>query len=242
MLQLPEGLARADGMTGVIIFAVVYAIVSIMAKAKQASQKGAGEGAGGDAEEAAKQQRRAQQRLQQRQQQQQRPRPQQQRQVRPAPPAQSQSRPAGSTQSEGARLEDLLRVLTEAAGVPTTTGGPVERSRPAPLASDEEVEERESLEVEEQIENLETEGRRPARREVDHDDEAEAIVQRRIRAAQERDRSLSKVDHAAFDSRFRAVPDATRVAKPKNASLRQAIIWREILGPPVALRGEDTNQ
>jgi hypothetical protein len=229
MLLLPEGLARADGMTGVIIFAVVYAIVSILAKAKQASQKKAGDGF---PTESGPSPRRPQPQSQQPRQYQPRP---QQRQVRPAPPP--QPRLSGSTQSEGARLEDLLRVLTEAAGVPTTTGGPVERSRPTPLPSAEEVEDRETLEVEERIENLETVVRRTARREVDHDDEADAIVQRRILAAQERDGSLSRADHTAFDSRIRAVvPDATRVAKPKNPTLRQAIVWREILGRPISLR------
>jgi hypothetical protein len=71
---------------------------------------------------------------------------------------------------------------------------------------------------------------------VDYDDEAEAIVQRRIRSAEERDHALSKIDHQAFDSRIRAAADATRVARPRLESLRKAMIWREILGPPVALR------
>jgi hypothetical protein len=34
------------------------------------------------------------------------------------------------------------------------------------------------------------------------------------------------------------VADATRVARPKLDSLRRAIVWREILGPPVALRDD----
>ena len=222
LVSLPEELSRADGMTGVIIFAVVYAIVSIMAKIKQSSQRGAGDAPTPDADQQARQQRRQQQRLDQQR---------QQRPTLPVPP-----RPAGGTQSEGTRLEDLLRVLTEAAGVPTTEG-PMGRPARIPLPPAEEVEERESLEVEEQIQNLETEARRPSRREVDHDDEAEAIVQRRILAAQERDRSLSRADHLAFDKKIRAVkPDNTRVAKPRPPSLRQAIVWREILGPPVSLR------
>lgn len=224
-MTLPDGLARADGMTGVIIFAVVYAIVSIMAKVKQASQKGAGDGSASEPEELAKQQRRQQQRLEQRQ---------QQRQVRPPRPA--QPRPAGNTQSEGARLEDLLRVLTEAAGVPAPAG-PSGRRAAEPLPSEEEVEERESLETEEQIQNLETEARRPVRLEVDFDDEAEAIAQRRIRAAQSRDKALGRQDHKVFDAKIRAVvADNTRVSRPSLASLKQAIVWREILGPPVSLR------
>jgi hypothetical protein len=227
-MALPEGLSRADGMTGVIIFAVVYAIVSILAKAKEAARKQSG----GDAEAEAQQQARERleerkRQLQQRQQQrQQQLPPRSSRPVSPAP---------GNTQAEGARLQDLLRVLTEAAGVPTPEG-PLGRRPSAPLPSDEDVEERESLEVEERIQNLESTERRPERREVDFDDEAEAIVQRRIKAAQDRDRSLSRLDHAAFDQKIRAVPDATRVTRPKLDSLRQAIVWREILGPPVALR------
>jgi len=222
-------------MTGVIIFAVVYAIVSIMAKAKQASQKGAGDGSASDPEQLAKQQRRQQQRLQQRQQQQRQP----ERQVRPPQPA--PPRPAGNTQSEGARLEDLLRVLTEAAGVPVPEG-PRGRRAAEPLPSEEEVEERESLETEEQIHNLETEARRPVRLEVDFDDEAEAVVQRRIRAAQSRDKPLGREDHKVFDAKIRAVvADNTRVSRPSIASLKQAMVWREILGPPVSLRKGDTD-
>lgn len=215
MLALPEGLARADGMAGVIIFAVVYAIVTIMAKVKQAGQK------------------QQQEHQEQQQQARQQKRLNKQRQQRPAEPPRSS--PTGNTQAEAVKLQDLLRVLAETAGVPTPEG-PIGRRASAPLPSAEEVEERESLETEEEIGNLETETRRPARKEMDFDDEAEAIVQRRIRSAQERDRPLSKVDHRAFDSRVRAVADATRVARPRLDALRKAIIWREILGPPVALR------
>ena len=231
-MALPDGLARADGMTGVIIFAVVYAIVSILAKAKEAARKQSGGQADAEAlQQQARQQRRLEERkrqLQQRQQQrQQQIPPRSSRPVSPAP---------GNTQAEGARLQDLLRVLTEAAGVPTPEGGPLGRRSSTSLPSDEDVEERESLEVEERIQNLESTERRPERKEVDFDDEAEAIVQRRIKAAQDRDRSLSRQDHAAFDQKIRAVPDATRVTRPKLASLRQAIVWREILGPPISLR------
>jgi hypothetical protein len=222
LVALPEGVLRADGMTGVIVFAVVYAIVSILAKAKQATQK---------------QQQEHQQQQQQARQQKRVNQQRQERQPRPAPrPA---TRPAGDTQAEAVKLQDLLRALGEAAGVPTPDG-PIGRRSTSPLPSAEEVEERESLEVEEEVRNLETEERRPVRKEVDFDDEAEQIVQRRIRAAQERDRPLSKADHAAFDSGIRAVADATRVARPKLDSLRRAIVWREILGPPVSLRKPDS--
>ena len=212
MLALPEGLAQADGMSGVIIFAVVYAIVTIMAKVKQAGQK------------------QQQEHQQEQQQARQQKRLNQQRQQRPEPPG---PRPTGNTQAEAVKLQDLLRVLAETAGVPTPQG-PMGRRSSAPLPVPEEVEERESLEVEEEIRNLETGVQRTSRKEVDFDDEAEAIVQRRIRSAAERDRPLAKVDHRAFDSRIRAVADVTRVARPKLDAIRKAIVWREILGPPVS--------
>jgi hypothetical protein len=205
-MALPEGLARAEGMTGVIIFAVVYAIVAILGKVKEASRKG------GTVSPPPQ------------------PRPQRPR-LEPV-----SSRPPGDTRAEATRLEDLLRALGEAAGVPPT-GGTMGRPARIPLPGAEEVEERESLEREEEVLNLETEIRRPSRREVDHDEEAEAIVQRRIRAAAERDRELNRASHKAFDSRIRQeVPDHTRVAKRKRPSLRDAMVWREILGPPVSLR------
>lgn len=221
MAALPEGLLRADGMTGVIIFAVVYAIVSILAKAKQAAQK---------QQQEQNQQPRLEQRQVRRQRQERKPR-----ELRPSRPAAPGRQ---GTQAEGARLEDLLRVLTEAAGVPTPEG-PTGRRSPVPLESAEEVEERESLEREEQVLNLEVEERRPARIEVDFDDEAEAVVQRRIRAAEARDRALNREDHQKFDREIRVVPDNTRGARPNRPSIRQAIIWREILGPPLGLRQQD---
>jgi hypothetical protein len=206
-MGLPEGVVRAEGMTGVIIFAVVYAIVAILGKVKEASRKS---GAGSPPPQ---------------------PRPQRPRTERPV-----SYPPPGNTQAEATKLEELLRVLGEAAGVPTTEGT-IGRPARTPLPSAEDVEERESLEREEEVLNLETEIRRPSRREVDHDEEAEAIVQRRIRAAAERDRSLNRADHKVFDSRIRPeVPDNTRVAKPRRPSLRDAMVWREILGPPISLR------
>ena len=219
LAALPEGLSRAEGMTGVIIFAVVYAIVAILGKIKQAQQKGADRAPTPEPRP----------RLQ--------PRPAPQRAPRPHQPASPRS--PGNTQAEATRLEELLRVLGEAAGVPTTEGT-IGRPARVPLPAAEEVEELESLEVEEQILNLETVVRRPARREVDHDDEAEALIQARIRSAQARDRTLNRADHQAFDKKIRKVePDNTRVAKAPRPSMRQAMVWREILGPPLGLRDRE---
>ena len=76
---------------------------------------------------------------------------------------------------------------------------------------------------------------RRERTEIDQDEAAEGVVQRRISEAEARNRPLSAADHQQFDARIRATPEAK--ASPRTlraASLRQAIIWKEILGPPKA--------
>ena len=116
---------------------------------------------------------------------------------------------------------------------------PVAASKlPAPRTGEEEdVEERDSLEEPERVVSLETEVPRRERPEYDQDTEAEAIVQRRIEAARARDRALGKADHKAFDAKIRQeAADHTAVRRYTPAQLRDAIVWREILGPPVSER------
>jgi hypothetical protein len=167
---------------------------------------------------------------------------------RGAPP-----RPPGAgdpTQQEGSRLERLLRELErnlEEVAERQSGGGsrlPAPR-RPAavrlpesaPPAEEEDVEERESLEAPEEVVSLETPVQRRERAEYDQDTEAEAIVQRRIEAARARDRTLSKADHKAFDARIRQeAADHTAVRRYTPTQLRDAVVWREILGPPVSER------
>ena len=106
-----------------------------------------------------------------------------------------------------------------------------------PLPDEENVEERESLEVPERVVSLETEVKRPARVRYDQDSGAEDLVRRRIAAAETRSGALSKADHKAFDARIRQEPaDHTAVRHYTRAQLRDAIVWREILGPPVSER------
>jgi hypothetical protein len=141
-----------------------------------------------------------------------------------------------ATQHEGSRLERLLRELERNL---EQAGGTVERptARPplAPLPDDEEVEERESLERPERVISLETEVKRPARIVYDQDTDAEALVQRRIAAGEARSRAHTRADHKAFDARIRQEPaDHTAVRRYTRAQLRHAIVWREILGPPVS--------
>jgi hypothetical protein len=139
-------------------------------------------------------------------------------------------------------LRDLLaefqRGLEEASGQrrPSPEGGPLGRHARAGLPSAEEVEERGSLEVEPEAVSLEEGVRRPERVEVDQDEQVEEIVRRRLQAAAARDKPLSKVDHAAFDQRIRKPApsvDPEVEARIRAARIRQAIVWREVLGRPL---------
>src|SRR5215207_2567962 len=82
---------------------------------------------------------------------------------------------ADATQREGSQLEALLRELGRTLDQASAPAG---RAPDRRLPSAEEVEERESLEVTPEVRSLETDPRRPARVEVDQDDEAERIVAR----------------------------------------------------------------
>ena len=144
---------------------------------------------------------------------------------------------ADATQREGARLERLLgelgRTLDQARG-------PAGRAPDRRLPSAEDVEERGSLEVTPEVGSLEAEPDRGERAVVDQDDEAERVVQRRLAAAERSRAPLSVADHTAFDQRIRQEPaDKTATRAYTVKQLRDAVVWREILGPPVSLRTED---
>jgi hypothetical protein len=162
--------------------------------------------------------------------------------------------PGGSgdpTQREGSRLEQLLRELernlegvagtqspsTPRLPVPKRVGASRLPPEPMPPEEEEDVEERDSLEEPERVISLETDVPRRQRVVYDQDADAEALVHRRIEAARDRDRALSKVDHKAFDARIRQEPaEHTAVRRYTTAQLRDAVVWREILGPPVSER------
>ncbi len=145
---------------------------------------------------------------------------------------------ADATQIEGSRLERLLRELEQnleqAGGAPTR---PRASLPPAPLPDDEDVEDRESLEQPARVVSLETEVSRPVRVEYDQDSHAEDLVRRRIAEAEARSGPRKRADHVAFDQRIRQQPaDHTAVRRYPPKLLRDAIVWREILGPPVSER------
>jgi hypothetical protein len=139
------------------------------------------------------------------------------------------------TQQEGSKLELVLREFQRAL---ETVG---EQSRPSVTSRPryEDVGEGRSLEVEPEVASLETGVSRKGRMRVDQDDEAEQIEVRRIKAAAARDVARSPADHSTFDKRISQEPSDHTAAKgytPKQ--LRDAMVWREILGPPISLRWE----
>jgi hypothetical protein len=117
-----------------------------------------------------------------------------------------------------------------------------DRAEAGALPSAEEVEERQSLEIEPVVVSLEVPVREPGREAADDRMVAtQRAIDERLRAAEARNRSWRLSDHERFDAEIRRVrPDVTRV-RSARPPMRQAIVWREILGPPVGLRepGQD---
>jgi hypothetical protein len=157
---------------------------------------------------------------------------------RPRPPL-----PGGGsdpTQREGSQLERLFRELERRLEQASPQQGPLGRSATVALPPAEEVEERGSLEVEPEVVSREEAANRPARVRVDRDEEIERVEAARIAAAEARSGALTAKDHVAFDARLKPQPaDATAVRPSSPERLREAIVWREILGPPVSLRDQD---
>lgn len=156
-----------------------------------------------------------------------------------------------ASQQEGSRLELMLRELQRAMEegspieAPTTITvprtGPLGRPASVSLPEEEDFEERASLEVDPEVVSLETEVRRESRRRVDQDEGAEEIVARRISAAAARDKAITQADHTAFDKRIRQEVADKTATRYTAQQLRDAVVWREILGPPVSLR-EDSEK
>jgi hypothetical protein len=72
---------------------------------------------------------------------------------------------------------------------------------------------------------------------VDQDEDAEQVIARRAAATAARGAGRSQAGRPRVDSPVRQQPadrTATRPLTPQQ--LRNAVIWREILGPPVSER------
>lgn len=137
----------------------------------------------------------------------------------------------------------VARPVTRAVAKPRVSAPPARRlSTPQASAEARRLEEllrglaQGRAEATENIESLEVD-----REPVDQDSEAEAVAQRRIQAAEARNRPLTDQDHADFDKRLKQEESKGPVARSfaGRDRLRNAIIWKEILGPPGGLRTED---
>ena len=154
-----------------------------------------------------------------------------------------------STQREGSRLERVLREFETALEESHTLPSPAPTSRPsqrreaeAGLSDSWEAhEEGESLDTwEPKVTSLEHEIKRSERTVKTMDEEYAALETKRLRYIEARNRPLLPSDHAAFDKVIRSeAPQPPRVEKSpsrKRSDLKKAVIWREILGPPNALK------
>lgn len=135
---------------------------------------------------------------------------------------------------EGRALRMLLRELERVGHVPGEAMGRRTGRGAAPAG---DVEDRTVLEVAPVAESRERDPARGERAAVDQDDEAEQVIARRAAAAASRSRRQRQVDQQKPDIRPPQEPadhTATRALTPQQ--LRDAIVWREILGPPVSER------
>ncbi len=203
-----------------ITLAVIYGIMSVIGKISEAAGKG-GEGKPGKGK----------------------------RQPRP-PVRQIPGTTAGRPQSRPTSFEDLLAEMRaqieQAAGVepppisdsqdPDDT---VVVTRRFPEEQEyEEIEDLRSSEIERIPVSIETVPEREPIRIISLDEQSELVAEARRRAAAERNRAWQMSDHREFHQRIdpveKAVADGTAVRR--RAELRRAMIWREVLDKPVALR------
>ena len=106
-------------------------------------------------------------------------------------------------------------------------------------ATDEEEEEVEAVsrEVLPDVRSLEDLSPRAERVVVDQDDAIDALGAKRLEWAEARGRPHSREDHRAFDAKIRPPAVVGAAAPDRLVELRRMIVWQEILGKPVSLRG-----
>ena len=159
----------------------------------------------------------------------------------PRPESQRRDQPASRT-GQPTTFEELLAEmrgqLEQAKEMERVeAGGQESWQRQLPEA--EAVEDTTSLEEEPEVVSLEVEPHRAERPvEISQSDAMQVLVQKRIDAAELRNREWRLEDHRRFDQAIREAKPAKVVKRlsPAHQSLRQAMIWNEVLQPPVSLR------
>jgi len=168
------------------------------------------------------------------------------RQEGPGMPPVSQ-RPTARKRPAPKTMEELLREMrAELEGeerAESVEAAPASARLPAPVQSpwEWEVEERATLETDPTVVSTETAEAfdRPVPVRLDYDDDAEALVQRRVTAAASRDGALRPDDHRRFDAKIREVVPVPKTAPVRGGDMRRAMIWHEVLSKPVSLRDEE---
>lgn len=150
--------------------------------------------------------------------------------------------PLDASQREGSQLEQLLRDIGRTLDQAGQQGNrPTVRTLPPTRAQlpGRATKQSETLVPTSEGQSLEVDPARDEPAVEDLDDEAERVVEQRRAAAEANLRPLSEGDHRAFDERIRQEPVGTTATRAYTLKqLREAVVWREILGPPVSLRGE----
>jgi hypothetical protein len=141
-------------------------------------------------------------------------------------------------------MEELLREMAgevEPADVEPMPRAPAPPRLPAPTPWEWEVEERESLEMDPTVVSTETAEAfdRPVPMRLDYDDDAEALVRRRVQAADARNAAWQPSDHRRFDAQIRKEVAAPVRDDTRALAIRRAMIWHEVLSKPVSLRDEE---
>lgn len=177
-----------------------------------------------------------------------------QRRTRPGTPAPSPLPPARAegadpTQLEGGKLERIMREFERALEETSQQRQPTADAEPSWDTGEEwEVEEPESRSLEQfepEVRSMEDDFHRPEREVVVLGGDQDALQAGRVAYAESRNRALTGADHQRFDARIRApqapVPSVEADAPPdaRLLRLRQAIIWREVLGPPIAMQDRE---
>ena len=142
-----------------------------------------------------------------------------------------QVRPGSATD----QLDAWRREMERLTGLRTGPDyGPLGKPSAAGLPDAEDVEDRQSLEVEGDTTSLEVSGERAPRVVVDQDEVADQVLRRRTAVAVGRLSGRSQADHRKFDQVVRAVPAS--LVSAGRSKLRTAVIWSEVLERPVSLR------
>jgi hypothetical protein len=165
----------------------------------------------------------------------------------PLPPARAEG--ADPTQQEGSKLERILREFERALEETSQQREPTADAEPSWDAGEEwEVKGAESRSLEQfepEVRSMEDDFHRPEREVVVLGGDQDALQAGRVAYAENRNRALTAADHQRFDARIRApqapVPSVEADAPPdaRLLRLRQAIIWREVLGPPIAMQDRE---